>query len=1764
MVYVSIEGFVPSAEDAKELLRALAAQVKPLMKEYGFAINSLDEYEYNRVFLGRNWNNGETVELVLRRADGTFFGTDMLLDTFCHELAHSKYMDHSRPFHKLWAELRSKVIALQQKGYYGDGFWSSGQRLQDSSLARGDGVGGLADILPEYICGGAHSQKRAGYMRSRRARRPRKEVVPSLHTGAQTAKKRKPGGRLNKELPGEGVKLSDEGGSRGKQAQSKRAREERALAVERRLKALQEQPGPSEPSRSREAENEDEEDFEPEDDDFRRLTMLEAFSAEELDQMRLGSSATANPTSPLKTDKSAQTPSDKSLGKRPAQFTAKDDTSPEIIGVSETPLDSTQAKRRKMGKSLVTEEITHRNREKLGMTGPGKRLGTGKTRQATLEEAHGVKAGSSGPSTQTRVTAQWTCNTCTLLRYTTTSSLSFYSTMATNGGNLWVSSNNVFQRQPSQAVAQTPATTTGSTQADPELAALASAKAAIQTQLLKDDSAVPDLKTSLIASAGAGSGAYSYVQNDAWTPFTALKYIPLPPAIFDLARTMGLLPEIDRAWVTFNETLHLWDYLEGGPSSYDSYHVEGAENIHHVALVPAKPGVFVDSIGYVLVICRAASVELVGISAPAGSSAPGVLPRRELTMFETDIKIATPMAMSTVVGTPEGRVFLAGGAALYELTYQASDRWFSKKVELINHSVGSWSQILPLGGSTTDDIIQLAFDNSRRSLYGLTQNVRIVYWQVPLDQPKAVTRVNTVVNIADDAAAMCPGGKNLLARQNIAMAHIHALEVSESKDIRLIATSTNGVRFYFEKQPYVIDQRLRLAYVRLPPTGLPDPFADAPQTSYNSRYGDASVAPPTWTPAEIGFVAHKLGLLTAGAITHGLEGLLLCTAPDLPSLGKFGTDGVQLAQQQPGQLAMSQYQPMAGGPLVLKEWACLIPLEGQVCAVVPNPSVPPSSMAAGWNENVTQFSGPPLSFLVLSNCGLTLLSRKRPVQTLLNLFEEFGRSADGNPILEFRELYGTTQSLAMALAIASENSFIWPPSNPHSAVAQETFMTNCAYTSTDAVTSVKHVARDFVLEFGGRATPSDARYAGQPPRFSLKYEALTLYFSRLVRPMWKEKIAKGTAANPSSNISPAVLTSIQGNLERLKTFLTSQPQLFLPGTAAYDGRGGFGPADQEAWKAEHAAANQFQTLLNQTIEAISFILLLIDYNMPLTLSRMDPPLQQAFFGLAYDDFLTSQNGRDTARRLVTAVINQQISQQISVDAISQVLQERCGSFCSPDDVMLHKAQEQIRRAKEAAPGPERLNALDQSLKLFERGTKNMAIERLQSICKDYQDLHYAWGLVVLPLKCAEDWDVDERGAAYFNAGSPPNDPRADDLAKRNACYQCIIDSLKGFADASNAAVAANESTKAADLDTVFQRALTIALRSQDFVFHAYLYDWVISKDDGSELIEMSSPFVEQYLTHQPLTRQKMELLWQFYVQQGRYMDAAKTLALLAESMNFGLKLDERVEYLSRAISNAKSTSMDGSRRHDSDAEFLSDLQDKLDVASVQLEILPRVYRVVPDSSKSPQVLDLATRLMTISELYSDYADPLGLEDMKLLILHTSEHNDMSLVTSIWRSILDQDKDHGDSFVVLGARVAELGRRFYPSEIAYPLEILSEMLETYTLERKEEAPTAWALRVLVEGGVPHEIVLDYFDHIKDSGVPPYQDPVAIHHVLNDITTFVQEWLDEALRPGSRFAKAAFPAGKVEDLVSRYLAALRLQGDDEIKRRLLDIQSKRDGV
>lgn len=54
------------------------------------------------------------------------------------------------------------------------------------------------------------------------------------------------------------------------------------------------------------------------------------------------------------------------------------------------------------------------------------------------------------------------------------------------------------------------------------------------------------------------------------------------------------------------------------------------------------------------------------------------------------------IGMVSVVGTPGGRVFLAGrDGCLHEVVYQADDGWFHRKCRRVNHSTSILSYFVP-------------------------------------------------------------------------------------------------------------------------------------------------------------------------------------------------------------------------------------------------------------------------------------------------------------------------------------------------------------------------------------------------------------------------------------------------------------------------------------------------------------------------------------------------------------------------------------------------------------------------------------------------------------------------------------------------------------------------------------------------------------------------------------------------------------------------------------------------------------------------------------------------------------------------------------------------------------------------------------------------------------------------------------------------------------------------------------------------------------
>ena len=136
--------------------------------------------------------------------------------------------------------------------------------------------------------------------------------------------------------------------------------------------------------------------------------------------------------------------------------------------------------------------------------------------------------------------------------------------------------------------------------------------------------------------------------------------------------------------------------LTFGCSQDLSSFVDQPDVITHVAIVNPKPGVFVDEINYLLVLCTPLTVILLGVSA-THVPGPNRTTRKEIKLFALDMSVPCDVEMLSVAGTADGRIFMGGSqdGHLYELHYQEKEGWFGRRVQLINHSIGSVQSFFP-------------------------------------------------------------------------------------------------------------------------------------------------------------------------------------------------------------------------------------------------------------------------------------------------------------------------------------------------------------------------------------------------------------------------------------------------------------------------------------------------------------------------------------------------------------------------------------------------------------------------------------------------------------------------------------------------------------------------------------------------------------------------------------------------------------------------------------------------------------------------------------------------------------------------------------------------------------------------------------------------------------------------------------------------------------------------------------------------------------
>lgn len=129
----------------------------PIMRDHHLSVTTLEEYEPNREFVGRNFNAGEVIQLVLKSRSGRWLPFAYVQMVMMHELAHNSQMNHSRAFWAVRNAYAESMRLLWRRSYAGEGLWGRGALLGTGAWER-DTVP-ADEALPEHLCGGTYRSR---------------------------------------------------------------------------------------------------------------------------------------------------------------------------------------------------------------------------------------------------------------------------------------------------------------------------------------------------------------------------------------------------------------------------------------------------------------------------------------------------------------------------------------------------------------------------------------------------------------------------------------------------------------------------------------------------------------------------------------------------------------------------------------------------------------------------------------------------------------------------------------------------------------------------------------------------------------------------------------------------------------------------------------------------------------------------------------------------------------------------------------------------------------------------------------------------------------------------------------------------------------------------------------------------------------------------------------------------------------------------------------------------------------------------------------------------------------------------------------------------------------------------------------------------------------------------------------------------------------------------------------------------------------------
>ncbi|NXC89374.1 NU155 protein, partial [Cercotrichas coryphoeus] len=1236
-----------------------------------------------------------------------------------------------------------------------------------------------------------------------------------------------------------------------------------------------------------------------------------------------------------------------------------------------------------------------------------------------------------------------------------------------------------------------------------------------------------------------------------------VRRVPLPPELVEQFGhmqcncMMGVFPEISRAWLTIDSDIFMWNYEDGGDLAY----FDGlSETILAVGLVKPKAAcIFLPHNAVTFVLFINLHIQVV------------------ISMRFWFVALSV-ISVSTAKITLKSKIFLAGkDGCLYEVAYQAEAGWFSQRCRKINHSKSALSFLIPsllqFTFSEDDPVVQIAIDNSRNILY--TRSEKGVLQETNIKQ-----RVKTAGCLA------CCQKHTPASRIPLYMPFtIHSFVTYVTY---IPSCIVNCVRLYFStsqfKHPTARPSMLTLVHVRLPPGFSASSNVEKPAKVHRALYSKGVLLMAAsenedndilWCVNHDSFPFQKPMMETQ--MTTRVDGHSWA----LSAIDEFKVQKIVTPLNK-------DIIPITDSPVVVQQHMVppkkfvLLSAQGsfmfQKLRPVDQLRHLLVSNTGGDGEEIERFFKLHQEDQACATCLILACSNAacdREVSAwATRAFFRYGGEAQMRFPSALPPPSNVGPILSSPISAGSPLTVDSPYSNPSILTSGQGLQPSTMSTPIfPPGNSMSHPG----TSISGMMGPEIV--------FSGRHNGICIYFARIIGNIWDgsivvERVFKSgnrEVVAVESSVPSRMLECVLQELKGLQEFLDRNSQfatvgaLGNPSTPANlqqrllgfmrpDG-GSSQQVQQELQRKYHAEAQLtektslqgIQQLVRKTCQALALWKLLCEHQFSVAVGELQKELQEQLKITAFKDLVIRD--RELTGALIASLINCYIRDNAAVDGIIAHLQDICPLLYSTDDAVCSKANELLQRSRQAQSKMEKEKMLRESLKEYQKISNQVD---LANVCAQYRQVRFYEGVVELSLTAAEKKDPQGLGLHFYKNGEPEEDvvglqafqERQAFIFFRSLCrlnsYKCITDTLQELVNQSKAAPQSPSVPKkpgppmlSSDPNMLsneeaghhFEQMLKLAQRSTDELFSIALYNWLIQADLADKLLQVTAPFLEPYLVRMTKIDQNkvryMDLLWRYFEKNRNFSNAARVLAKLADLHSTEISLQQRLEYIARAILSAKSSTAISSLA--ADGEFLHELEEKMEVARIQLQIQETLQRQYSHhSSVQDAISQLDAELMDITKLYGEFADPFKLSECKLAIIHCAGHSDPILVQTLWQEVIEKELSDSvplspaDRMQALCLKLALLGKIYAGTPRYFPL---GKLLACIFLEQ-QVCTLNWDIGFVTytmeEIGVPLPRLLEVYDQLFKARDPYWSRMKKPLHLLECIHVLLSGYVQDPSR------------------------------------------------